>query len=382
MFALLISAIVAAAPVTVKVEVLEYPTRKPLGGARVLFREANDDAGPPLEATVTTAEKGRGRGELAHLDFQLVEATKPGYLTDAELAPFRDLIPMRELVKRERHGDDELYYLVWLVPSSWLDGKIKVRTEAEASKIASEWGRECKDPNPSRIQLGHRSWTFIYSCMRVDVGMLDGAAHAYVPEVVSNEPLSPPEELLADAMGSPLKHVATDADGVNIPRCLYRNDEVIVVNDYCTIREIRTTGILIYHPRKGVAQLYAEAKEPISTIGREDYTQWRFEARDPFPGLDLTEDFQRLDRYDSRRRKLAPGGCTAGMFLGNDKNAMCWLKTPEIGAWWESHYRPMLREPPREWFALVKELRNRAKKDARPDPRSERERAAGEGSRR
>jgi hypothetical protein len=42
----------------------------------------------------------------------------------------------------------------------------------------------------------------------------------------------------------------------------------------------------------------------------------------------------------------------------------------------------MLEEPPKEWFALVKELRNRARKDARPDPRDERERAAGEGSRR
>jgi hypothetical protein len=50
--------------------------------------------------------------------------------------------------------------------------------------------------------------------------------------------------------------------------------------------------------------------------------------------------------------------------MHSDRNWICDLKTPEIAQWWEARYRPMLKDPPPEWYGLMKELRKRAPKDS------------------
>ena len=47
----------------------------------------------------------------------------------------------------------------------------------------------------------------------------------------------------------------------------------------------------------------------------------------------------------------------------------CAEKTPEFEAWWRGVYLPILEAPPESWYALVKDLRQRARKDGKPDPR-------------
>ena len=179
------------------------------------------------------------------------------------------------------------------------------------------------------------------------------------------------DEALKDALSSPLEYVgaAVWPGRYKIPSCVYRNDKVLVVNSYCIRKEQHSISIAVLHPERGSAGFYAEGRndDRITQLTRDDYTQWKFGASDPFPGLSLTMSMEDLLNYEGRRGKFAKGGCVAGMVLGNDRNASCGLKSPDVEQWWEGYYRPILKQPPPEWFTLVKELQRRVKKDRKKE---------------
>lgn len=366
---LLVATVVSAAPVRVTVEVVEFYTQKPIIGAKVKLREEPGS----VEVTATTGAKGKARLEVPHLNFKFVEATRKGYLTAEELKPYRQLLRQEYLDKRTKHGEDELYFEVWLVPSTWIQENVKVRTREQALAITSDWARDCAASGPSSLELKGETWIAVYPCMEVRVNMQSGTVYPSTPDVVTGTPLYPPEEALADALASPLKYVGTPVwpGRYKIPSCVYRNRKVFVVNSYCTTREIHSTGITVFHPEKGSAGFYAEAKEPISTIGREDYGNWSFSTSDPFPGLRLNMKLDELLAYEERRSKLGKGSCYAGLRVSTEKNGGCRLKTPDIEQWWDGLYKPLLKNPPAGWYELVKVLRKRAPKDGRPDPRGQ-----------
>lgn len=372
-----VAAVAAAGPVRVTVEVVEYISQKPLVGAKVTLIEDAPDASNPREFTATTAARGKARFEVPHLNFKFKEATFKGYLTREELAPYRGYVQQQYLDKREKHADDELHFDVWLVPTKWLDENVKIRTRQAALAIANDWARECAKDGPSKeVELFNNAvWIATYPCMEVRVSMRDGAVSVKTPDVVSRKPLYPPDEALKDALSSPLEYVgaAVWPDRYKIPSCVYRNDKVLVVNSYCIRKEQHSISIAVLHPERGSAGFYAEGRndDRITQLTRDDYTQWKFGASDPFPGLTLTMSMDELLKYEGRRGKFAKGGCVAGMVLGNDRNASCGLKSPEVEQWWEGYYRPILKQPPPEWFTLVKELQGRVKKDGKKDPRYE-----------
>lgn len=78
-------------------------------------------------------------------------------------------------------------------------------------------------------------------------------------------PLYSPAEAIADALSGPLVRMVGDtgsAPNERLPDCFYRNERVIVLNRYCSKREINTTGIQLMHPERGVIDFYAEASAP------------------------------------------------------------------------------------------------------------------------
>jgi len=68
------------------------------------------------------------------------------------------------------------------------------------------------------------------------------------------------EEALADVLSGPLQYIDT-GPWHNIQRlhaCAYRNDRVLVVNVYCSIKEATAARIDIYSPSRGYVRLYAD----------------------------------------------------------------------------------------------------------------------------
>jgi hypothetical protein len=370
---LLIATVVSAAPVQVTVEVVEFYTQKPIVGAKVKLVEESAAAGAqPIEVTATTAAKGKARFEVPHLQFKFAEATREGYLTREELEPFRAFVTQQYLDKRTKQADDELYFKVWLLPSNWIQENVKVHTREQALAIANDWARDCAGKGPTSLERNGERWIAIYPCMEVRVLMRNGEVFVRTPDVASGTPLYPLEEALADALSSPLEYVGTGMwpGQFRIPSCIYRNKKVIVVNAYCTIKEIGATGITVLHPEKGRVGFYAEAQGPISTIGREDYENWGFSSADPVPGLRLNMKLDEVVKYEERRVKFSKSFCSAGLGVSVDKkNGSCRLKTPAVEQWWEGYYNPLLKQPPAGWYELMKVLRKRAPKDGRPDPR-------------
>ena len=124
--------------------------------------------------------------------------------------------------------------------------------------------------------------------------------------------LYPLEEALKDALSSPWKHLGTGPwhGNYRAHACAYRNDRVIVVNVYCTLKEPEAFRLDVYSPTRGWVRIYAEAKVPVSTVRRRDYFSFTAEAQPPprpevgLPPLTL----QRLDAIAARGLGLTTEG--------------------------------------------------------------------------
>jgi hypothetical protein len=80
---------------------------------------------------------------------------------------------------------------------------------------------------------------------------------------------------------------------------------------------------------------------------------------------------KQLVAWEQRRERLSSmPGCGAGL-TGKGKLGSCRQKPPEVEAWWDGVYPALLKTPPERWYTLVKELRKRARKEGKPDPRDQ-----------
>lgn len=366
---LLVAGALAAGPMKIRVEVLEYYTHKKVAGARVTLREKSGTGPQPVELQGVTDAKGRAWFDVPHLDFTPVEISKEGYVPRQETEFVRHELGVME--GQTARGEDELYLDVRIVSRAWWEANVKARTPEQAAAIAAEWGRECGPGAPTSVEYKEkeRAWSVRYPCMEVLVRPKTGGEVVRFEKPVTATPLYPPEEALADALSSPLEFIGiSHFDAPSIQECAYRNQKVLVVNRYCTTREITATGITIIHPDRGVVRFYAEAKEPISTIAREDYDNWRMDTHDPYPGARLTmKTFEEIQAHEKRRGVFRDQACYAG--ITSTPNGSCRKKAPEIEQWWSGIYKPLLKTPPESWYSLVKALRKRAVKDGRPDIR-------------
>ena len=206
-----------------------------------------------------------------------------------------------------------------------------------------------------------------------------------------------PIEALADVRSGPLQHIGTTVwPGVfQIPSCVYRNSRVIVIDVYCTTKEINTFSILVLHPERGRVRIYAEAQAPISTIDRSRYQQWTLDSEDPppagriSPALSTSMNLDQLLAWEQQRNKLYLPGCWVEHWSARDFPAgtsagvigafaerqaasgqgKCRRKGREVAKEWAA-LAPRLSDPPPAWYALVKTFRALAPKHGRPDPRS------------
>jgi hypothetical protein len=172
------------------------------------------------------------------------------------------------------------------------------------------------------------------------------------------------EEALQDAFSGPWTYIGTGpwTGNQRVQACAYRNDRVIVVNVYCTVKEVKAFRVDVFSPTRGRVRIYAEAKAPISTIRRADYFTFNAEsepapgARARLPPLTLAMSYSELLDYDGRRYRGFFSSCYGGMEFHRPQGGCLRELKPHARDWADTN-RAFLREPPEDWYRIVRELR-------------------------
>jgi hypothetical protein len=179
-------------------------------------------------------------------------------------------------------------------------------------------------------------------------------------------------EALADALSGPWTHIGTGPWPGNhrIHACAYRNDKVIVVNVYCTLKEVKAFRVDVFSPTRGRVRIYAEGKAPISTLTRRDYFSFNAETQPPpgprtrLPPVTLTMSYPELLNYDERRYQAFLPSCYGGVEIHRRQGGCLRNLAPRLSEWGQAN-NAFLREPPEDWYRIVRELRALAQQHGR-----------------
>lgn len=194
-----------------------------------------------------------------------------------------------------------------------------------------------------------------------------GPAQTEAP-AVPGAPVGSPYALsdaLADALSGPLRLVGKGAwHGLSGSlACVYRNDRVLVVDEYCRPREMNSLGVVIVSPTRGRVALYAEGRGPVSKLERREYVIFtaRSESLDPrrLPSLEMT--VEELSQYHAFAGRSVPF-CDLSLSR-TEKRGGCTNPLVALSAAYEAQNLGFITEPPATWFVFVRdliELRRRA----------------------
>lgn len=190
---------------------------------------------------------------------------------------------------------------------------------------------------------------------------IEPADAAIAEPVVS--PLYTVTEAFEDVASGPLVFIGTGEwfGNYSIKGCAYHNDRVIVVNQYCTVKEQPAFGFIVISPTRGHVDIYVEADSAISTIYRATYATFRVESEPVVPGDPIAVDvaYADLRAWDERRYNAHVPGCWSGDTDGCARGA-----EPRLAAWLPST-KEFLTAPPQAFYDLVKDMHARAVRDSR-----------------
>jgi hypothetical protein len=181
-------------------------------------------------------------------------------------------------------------------------------------------------------------------------------------------------QAVEDVLSGPWTYVGTGpwTGNARLKACAYRNDRVLFVNTYCTVKEKNAFGLEVFSPASGWVRIYAEAKAAISTIGRRDYFTFKAESEPPpsratLGRVSLTMSFDELLAYDGRRYRAFLPACYGGVQL-NRRQGGCVRGLAARTSEWAATNRSFLKDPPESWYRVVRELRALAQQHGQ-DPR-------------
>src|SRR5262245_42803364 len=193
---------------------------------------------------------------------------------------------------------------------------------------------------------------------------------ALAQEPKRDDPLYALDEALADVLSGPLEHIGSEPwwGLFRINGCAYRNDRVIVVNIYCTAKEMKAFSIVVFSRTRGRVVIYAEADAPISTLSKADYFTFKAESEpvsDQIPPLSLAWTQEQLAAWDKQRYHTWIPACYGGVELRKPQGG-CLQALASHAPAWKQRNQPFLDEPPEDWYRIIRELRARAPHDAKP----------------
>jgi hypothetical protein len=409
----------------------DYATRRPIAGAtitishRVTCSKMERRAGEPqcspthphpaeaLTMRCMTSSDGRAVFPVPDLDYEVTVKGPAGtrYLEPWEIAKFERAIEQTERLQQTTTDGRTKTMTVEtaLVPASVIEAPGVIQTPDRAIAAAQAALTTCLPPGTAaspRAQNWSGQWRVDFSMASVDVNAITGAARVVIcraeccqdpKKAPTDVALYAPADAIADASAGRLEHIGTGVwPGIfQIPSCVYRNDRVIVVDVYCTLKEINSFSIIVFHPTRGRVKVYAEARAPISTLERHQYLQWKAQAADP-PRADqvarplrTTMTFAEIIKYEEEHYKADLPGCWIDSWSARtfppdtpphviksfektraaSGRGQCRRKTAAAEAAWTPMAAAFERDPPTEWYPLVKRLRDLARRHGKPDPR-------------
>jgi hypothetical protein len=192
---------------------------------------------------------------------------------------------------------------------------------------------------------------------------------AAVPRVVAPAPapratLYAADEALHDALSGPLEYLGTGkwTGAQRMYACAFRNQRVLVVSAYCSLKEVNAFRVDVYSPARGRVRIYAEANGPISERTRQDYFTFTAETEPPanpeagLPPPSLGMSFEQLQAYDERRYAAFLPACYGGTeHQLHREGCLEWL-APRI-AEWKHRNQHFLEDANHDWYQLVREMR-------------------------
>ncbi len=178
-----------------------------------------------------------------------------------------------------------------------------------------------------------------------------------------------PQVALNLALEKPLKFIGffvpADAIDPQIPSCLFRNEKVTVMYDYCTKDEQPALGITIHSAnlKQGNVFFYAEGAQAVSKLDRKNYFEylWFVSANKNASGY--SHSFSVVDYEKYYRRKLVElgYGClvswdrkTAGQSL-----IRCELSFEANKKLWSLPAERFWKTPSNNWYRLQNVLRSK-----------------------
>lgn len=195
---------------------------------------------------------------------------------------------------------------------------------------------------------------------------LDAAPVVMQPEAVDAAPAPPlytVTEAFDDIAADPLVFIGTGEwfGNYSIHGCAYRNSKVIVVYQYCTVKEQPALGLTVISPSRGHLNIYAEGESAISTSARAAWNTFRVESEPTIPDEPASLDFSYADlrAWDERRYNARAGAC----WSGEGDRCSEGLES-RLDAWVPSA-KDFLAAPPDAFYRLVKDLHARAARDSR-----------------
>jgi hypothetical protein len=434
----------ARSAASITVAVAEYGSGRGLPGAVVTLThrrscsKAETRAGEPqcvpthphaerdLALRCTAGPDGRASFDVPDHDYD-VQVAGPGsarYLEPWEIERFsRAIEDKRRLTERSHPGRrGELAVSVLLVPAAVIESPDVITTAERATAVARAalLAKGCDldarpappapPAPPARVPLARvqprmalppkqgatnywGQWRVELGVASVDVNAITGAARVAIckaaccqdPELApTSGPMYSPFDALEDVAAGPLVHVGTTVwPGIfQIPSCVYRNARVVVVDVYCTTKEMKSASLLVLHPTRGRVRVYAEDRAPISVVPRGGYLHWKLESEEApaagkiQPPLSLAMNLAQLVTYERRRYELSPPGCWVTRWTGArpgssspPSDAQCRRKTPDAVRAWATATVDF-GQPPEIWYALYAQFRALAAKHGKLDPRS------------
>ncbi len=173
--------------------------------------------------------------------------------------------------------------------------------------------------------------------------------------------MTPPYSLpdaLADALSGPLRLIGKGAwYGLSGSlACAYRNDRVLVVDQYCRQRELRNLSITVVSPLRGRATIDAEGKAAVSKLQRRDYLSFsgRSETLDSRRPLSLDMSVEDLSQYHAFAGRSVPF-CDLRL-RGEQKQGGCIKPLTALYPAYEAENLGFITAPPASWFSFVRSL--------------------------
>jgi hypothetical protein len=176
--------------------------------------------------------------------------------------------------------------------------------------------------------------------------------------------LYPVDEALRDVLSGELRYVGT-GHWPGIERsyaCVFRNERVLVVNAYCTLKETPAFRVDVYSPERGRVSIYAEARGGVST--HECATYFTFTAASaPAPGpetrvlpVELAMSYQALQRHERERYAAYLPCCFGGKRNEQQEGACLGALAPQSNAW-AARNHVFLEHASDDWYRLVRTMR-------------------------